>query len=132
MPKPLIRILTKKVFIIANVSVAMLFLLGCYAEWIFTKELWFIGLFTLAAFYLLIILFLFFIFWLSVRSKWSLLFIIILIAGWRHIIKIIPLRTSADFALQKQNDALRIMSWNVAQFDILNYKKHRPTQGCHQ
>ena len=123
MPKPLIRILTKKVFIIANVSVAMLFLLGCYAEWIFTKELWFIGLFTLAAFYLLIILFLFFIFWLFVRSKWSLLFIIILIAGWRHIMKIIPLRTSTEFALQKQNDAVRIMSWNVAQFDILNYKK---------
>ena len=123
MPKPLIRILTKKVFIIANVSVAMLFLLGCYAEWIFTKELWFIGLFTIAAFYLLIILFLFFIFWLSVRSKWSLLFFIILTAGWRHIIKIIPLRTSAEFALQKQNNAVRLMSWNVAQFDILNYKK---------
>ena len=123
MPKPLIRILTKKVFIIANVSVAMLFLLGCYAEWIFTKEFWFVGLLTLAAFYLLITLFLFFIFWLFVRSKWSLLFIIILIAGWRHIIKIIPLRPSAEFALQKQNDAVRIMSWNVAQFDILNYKK---------
>ena len=123
MPKPLIRILTKKVFIIANVSVAMLFLLGCYAKWIFTKELWFIGLLTLAAFYLLIILFLFFIFWLFVRSKWSLLFIIILVVSGRHIIKIIPLRRSAEFALQKQNDAVRIMSWNVAQFDILNYKK---------
>jgi len=123
MPKPLIRILTKKVFIIANVSVAMLFLLGCYAEWIFTKEFWFVGLLTLAAFYLLITLFLFFIFWLFVRSKWSLLFIIILIAGWRHIIKIIPLRTLPEFVLKKQNDAVRVMSWNVAQFDILNYKK---------
>jgi endonuclease/exonuclease/phosphatase family metal-dependent hydrolase len=123
MPKPLIRILTKKAFIIANVSVAILFLLGCYAEWIFSKELWFIGLFSLAAFYLLIILLLFFVFWLFVRSKWSLLFIVILIAGWSHIIKIIPLRTSAEFALQKEKDVLRIMSWNVAQFDILNYKK---------
>jgi endonuclease/exonuclease/phosphatase family metal-dependent hydrolase len=123
MPKPLIRILTKKVFILTNVFVAALFLLGCYAQWIFTKELWFVGLFTLATFYLLIVLFLFFIFWLFAKSKWSLLFFVIVIAGWKHITKIIQLRTSTEFSLIKQQQAVRIMSWNVAQFDILNYKK---------
>lgn len=123
MPKPLIRILTKKFFIIANISVAVLFLLGCYAQWIFTKQLWFVGLLTLSAFYFLIVLLLFFVFWLFVKSKWSLLFFVIVIAGWKHIIKIIPLRTSAEFEIQKQTAAIRIMSWNVAQFDILNYKK---------
>ena len=123
MPKPLFRILTKKGFIIANIIIAVLFLLGCNAQWLFTKERWFVGLLTLAAFYLLLILFIFFIFWLFAKSKWSLLFIVIIIACWKQIVKIMPLRTSSGFTLQKQEGAIRIMSWNVAQFDILNYKK---------
>ncbi len=123
MPGSFIRILTKKVFILINIAVAALFLLGCYAPLIATKQTWFVGLFAMAVFYLLIILFIFFIFWLFVKSKWSLLFIIVIIAGWRPVTKIIPLRISGEFTLQKQKEAVRIMSWNVAQFDILNYKK---------
>ena len=124
MPKPFIRIVTKKIFITANIIIAVLFLLGCNAQWFFTRERWFVGLLALAAFYLLILLFVFFIFWLLIKSKWSLLFIAVLIAGWNKIIKIIPLRTAAAFTLKKQEGALRIMSWNVAQFDILNFKKN--------
>ena len=124
MPKPIFRILTKKVFIITNIVVAVLFLIGCYAQWIFKKERWYVGHLTLAAFYFLAILFLFFIFWLLAKSKWSLLFIVVVVAGWKHIAKIIPFRTSGEFTLQKNTEAIRIMSWNVAQFDILNYKKN--------
>ena len=123
MPKPFFRILTKKIFITTNIIIAVLFLMGCNAHWLFTRERWFVGLLALAAFYLLVLLFVFFIFWLLAKSKWSLLFIAVMIAGWNKIIKIIPLRTPAAFTLQKQEGALRIMSWNVAQFDILNYKK---------
>ncbi|MDB5279109.1 MAG: hypothetical protein JWR61_4064 [Ferruginibacter sp.] len=123
MPKPLFRLLTKKVFIISNIIAATLFLLGCYAQYLFTASLWFVGLLSLAAFYLLIILLLFVVFWLFVKSKWALLFVPVLLAGWTHITKIIPFRTSGDFTSPKPTDALRIMSWNVAQFDILQYKK---------
>jgi endonuclease/exonuclease/phosphatase family metal-dependent hydrolase len=125
MPKSIFRILTKKVFIITNIIVALLFLSGCYAQWLFSKQWWFVGLLTLAAFYLLVVLFIFFIFWLLARSKWALLFFLILFLGWKHIIKIVALRTPVPFTMQKQKDAVRIMSWNVAQFDILNYKKDR-------
>lgn len=123
MPKPLVRILTKKIFIITNILVAVLFLLGCYAQQLFTSASWFVGLLAISVFYLLVVLLLFFIFWIIAKSKWMLLFLAILLAGWRNIIKIIPFRTSADFNIRKQKDALRIMSWNVAQFDILQYKK---------
>lgn len=124
MPKPFFRILTKKFFIIANIIVAVLFLLGCYAQWIFTKNYWFVGFLVLLSFYLLLLLLLFFIFWLLVKSKWSLLFVLVMIAGYSKVIKIIPLRIPTTFTLQKQKDAVRIMSWNVAQFDILNYRKN--------
>jgi len=124
MPKPLFRILTKKVFIITNLVVAALFVLGCYGYRWFNNERWFIGLLTLAAFYLFIVLLLFFIFWLFAKSKWSLLFLVIVLITYRQLIKIVPIRVGGEFTLQKQKEALRIMSWNVAQFDILNYKKN--------
>jgi endonuclease/exonuclease/phosphatase family metal-dependent hydrolase len=127
MPKPLFRILTKKFFIIVNIIVAVFFLLGCYAQYLFSGALWFVGLLSLSAFYFLVILLLFVVFWLIAKSKWALLFVPVLLASWTHIAKIIPFRTGADFNSQKPADVLRIMSWNVAQFDILQYKKDRLT-----
>lgn len=123
MPKPFFRILTKKVFILINIFIAIFYLAGCYAHFLFSKERWFVGLFALASFYLLLILILFFIFWIFAKSKWSLLFIFLVLVSWKKIIKILPFKLSAPFAMQKQQDAIRIMSWNVAQFDVLNYKK---------
>ncbi len=123
MPKPLFRILTKKFFIIANIIAAVLFLTGCYAHELFTDKSWFVGLLALSAFYFLIVLLLFLIFWIIAKSKWSLLFFAIVFVSWSHIIKIIPLRIASDFQFEKSTKSLRIMSWNVAQFDILGYKK---------
>jgi endonuclease/exonuclease/phosphatase family metal-dependent hydrolase len=123
MPKPFFRILTKKVFIITNSVVGVLFVTGCYGYLLFTNRYWFTGLLTLAAFYLFILLVLFFIFWLLLKSKWSLLFLAITAITYRQIFKIVPFRAGRDFTLLKQKDALRIMSWNVAQFNILNYRK---------
>ncbi len=123
MPKALFRIFTKKVFIIANIVVALFFFIGCYAGVLFAKEWWFIGFFTLSAFYLLIILLLFFIFWLVAKSNWSLLFLGVLLFCYNHIIKIIPFRADTSFTIEKKEDAIRVMSWNVAQFDVMNYRK---------
>lgn len=41
---------------------------------------------------------------------------------------IVPFRLSSKFSLQKDTQALRIMSWNVAQFDIRNYKNDPSVQ----
>jgi len=123
MPKTFFRILTKKVFIISNIVVACLFLLGCYAALLFTTHFWIVSLFALAAFYLLLLLFIFFIFWIFARSKWALLFLIVVAFCWTPITKILPFRTPTNFIVKKQDAAIRIMSWNVAQFDIMNYRK---------
>ena len=123
MPKPLFRILTKKVFILINIFIAIGYLIGCYAHFLFSIQRWFVGLFALSAFYLLVLLFFFFIFWLIAKSKWSLLFLFLILISWKKVIKIFPFKTSTSFVLQKQPEAIRIMSWNVAQFDVLNYRK---------
>ena len=125
MPKTLLRTATKKIFIFSNIISAILFLGGCYASFLFTNNYWFVGFLPLAALYMFIILFAFFIFWLFAGSKWSLLFFTIILFSWQRIIKIVPFRAATEFNLQKHPDHIRIMDWNVAQFDVMNYRKDK-------
>ena len=124
MPKPFFRILTKKVFIFINIILVALFLVGCNANLFYSKERWFVGLLTLASFYFLLVLFLFFILWLFAKSKWALLFIATLLVSWKNILKIFPINYPSTFSMVKDSGSLRVMSWNVAQFDVVNYKKN--------
>lgn len=124
MPKSLFRRLTKKFFIISNIILAVLFLLGCYGGWADPKTWWPLGFLTLAAFYLLLLLTGFILFWLFVKPRWSLISIITILLAYKPVTNIIPLRFSSSFDKQKQPAALRVMSWNVEHFDILEHKKH--------
>ena len=124
MPKSLFRRLTKKFFIVTNCIVAVLFLLGCYGGWFNPKHWWPLGYFTLASFYFLIILLLFILFWLFVKPRWCLLSVITLLIAYKPVSNIIPLRISSSFQKQKGPETLRIMSWNVEHFDILEHKTH--------
>ncbi|MCW3089217.1 MAG: Endonuclease/exonuclease/phosphatase [Ferruginibacter sp.] len=105
-----------------NWLAAGLFLMGCYSELIFASW-WPVGFLTLSLFYLLLVLFLFFIFWLIFRSGWIFIFIATVALSFNHIRNIIPFRLSSMFNMEKQENDLRVMSWNVAQFDIMKYKQ---------
>ena len=127
MPKSIFRSFTKKFFILSNVIVAVLFLAGCYNQY-FTSALWWpIGFLTLALVYLLIVLFVFFIFWLFVKPAWALIFVFTIALSYKSIFNIIPPRISNHFSIKKSPQDLRVMSWNVAQFDILKAKKNPNT-----
>ncbi|MFT3682346.1 MAG: endonuclease/exonuclease/phosphatase family protein [Ferruginibacter sp.] len=123
MPKSFIRRLSKKFFVVSNIITALLFLLGCYGKYFFTENIWPIGFFWLAAFYFLLLLFLFFIFWLFVKPGWSLISLIAVLFTIKPIQQIIPFRLSSSFTIQKKEGNVRIMSWNVSQFDILVNKQ---------
>lgn len=124
MPKSLFRRLTKKFFIVSNIILAVLFLLGCYGGWADPKTWWPLGFLTLAAFYLLLLLIGFIIFWLFVKPWWSLISVVAILLAYKPVTNIIPVRFSSSFDKQKQTAALRIMSWNVEHFDILEHKNH--------
>jgi endonuclease/exonuclease/phosphatase family metal-dependent hydrolase len=124
MPKSLFRRLTKKFFIVSNIILAVLFLLGCYGGWADPKTWWPLGFLTLAAFYLLLLLIGFILFWLFVKPWWSLISVITILFAFKPVTNIIPVRFSSSFDKQKQPAALRIMSWNVEHFDILEHKQH--------
>ena len=124
MPKSLFRRVTKKFFIISNIVLGVLFLLGCYGGWSDPKTWWPLGFLTLSAFYFLLLLILFILFWVFIKPRWSLISIVVILCTYKPITNIIPLRFSSSFEKQKQPGALRIMSWNVEHFDILEHKKH--------
>ncbi len=63
---------------------------------------------------LLILLFIFLVFWLILRSKWAVLSAVTLLIGLGNIRVFLGIHFAASsFKLQKEKDAVRIMTWNV-------------------
>jgi endonuclease/exonuclease/phosphatase family metal-dependent hydrolase len=123
MPKSIFRRFTKKFFITVNVIVALLFLTGCYVKWFNPATWWFLGFLNLGAFYLLVVLLLFVVFWLFAKPRWALISITAQLLAWQPLRQLLPLRMGGEgFALAKKEGNLRIMSWNVEHFDILGHK----------
>ena len=125
MPKSLFRRISKKFFIISNSIVALLFVMGCYSNIFFSTRFWLVGFLSLAAFYLLIVLLIFFVFWIIKKQGWFLISLLAVVISFKPVSNIIPFRFSSSFTKIKAANDLRVMSWNVAQFDIL-FNKQRP------
>ena len=124
MPKNIFRRITKTFFIFSNCIVAVLFLLACYGGWFNPKYFWPVGLLTLGAVYLLAVLLLFIIFWLFVKARWSLISVVTILVAYQPVTNIVPLRFAYLFSTEKPANAIRVMSWNVEHFDILEHKSH--------
>lgn len=100
-------------------------MIGCYNTYFFSARWWPVGLLSMSAFYLLIVLCIFAVFWLFAKPGWIAIFLVTIALAYKPIQHIVPFRFSAAFSMSKQRGNIRIMSWNVAQFDIL-YNKQRP------
>jgi hypothetical protein len=123
MPKPFLRRVTK-IFIFFNIGVALLFLLGGCAKYFDPSHGWFVGILNLAFPYLLFILVVFFICWLFTKPLFTLISTIAVIIAWGQVQQIIPFRYRDDFKIKKDPGTIRVMSWNVEQFNILVHKTH--------
>jgi len=124
MAKSFIRTITKKIFIAVNILAAICFLLGCYGYYLNPIKFWLLGFLTLSVFYFLLALLLFLIFWIFVKLRLALISIVAIAIAWLPVTQMLPLRFSSSFHQQKQAQALRVMSWNVEQFNVMENKKH--------
>jgi len=124
MEKPLLRRFAKKFGIVLNFIFALCFLAGAYVKYFNPKAWWFLGLFTFILAYLLIALVVFFFLWLFKKSLWSLVSVVTILTGWHAVINVFPFNFSSPFVLQKKAGSVRVMSWNVEQFNILHHKDH--------
>lgn len=118
------RRVTKHFFIVTNITAAILFLLGSYGYLFHPSTFWPVGFLTLSAFYFLLVLIAFIIFWLFIKPKRTLISIVAILLAYKPISNIISPHLSSSFTKGKPANSLRIMTWNVAQFNIMEDKQH--------
>ena len=118
-----IRKLTKRLLILLNGVTAILFLLCCCNSFLHPDNWWFIAL--LAFFFplLLIILLLFLIFWLFTSARLALISAVCLIIGWQQIHAFFGFSLAGHDFSHKDSSQIRIMTWNVRQWDVFSQKK---------
>ncbi len=118
------RRFTKRFFVYVNIVVAVLFLWGSYCSYFNPNYFWFVGLLTLGLLYLLLVLVLFVFFWLIFKVKFSLISIIAIFLAWGPLGQLIKWKFSTETMQAKTPVTIRVMSWNVEHFDILEHKTH--------
>ena len=128
MPRSFLRRAAKKIFILANIITALLFLAGANVIYFDPEKFWFIGLLTLALPYILVILIFFLFLWAFTSRIWFFIPLLTIAFPWKAITNIFPLHFSSAFAIQKKANTLRVMNWNVEHFDILEYKTRPETK----
>ncbi len=124
MAKNFLRKAAKSILVGCNVAIALFLLISCYGSNLNQDRFWFTGIFTLASFYLLVILIVFLFFWLFVKPRLSFISLIAIIGCWKPLQQVVRPQISHNFIMKKDPVAVRVMSWNVAHFDIIEHKTH--------
>ncbi len=122
MAKRGLRTFTKKIFIAANTLTALLFIGGASVKFFNPAGWWFLGLLTFILPYLLLLLFIFIMFWLFTKRVWISISLFTLLIGWTTVRDIFSFHFFHSFDIKKKENNLRVMSWNVEQFNIQHYK----------
>lgn len=109
---------------LSNSCIGIFFLLGCYCSWFNPVHFWILGFFTLASIYLFALLVLYAIFWLVVKPRLMWISLLSILLAWVPLGHLVKFRAASSFNMYKEDADIRIMSWNVEHFDILEHKKH--------
>lgn len=118
------RRFTRKLFVLSNIIIGILFITGANVKYFDPEKYWYVSLLTLVLPYLILLLLIFLVLWLFTRPLNAIYSVLFLAFGWSAIVNIFPPRLSSHFKLQKDPQAIRVMSWNVELFNILNHKTH--------
>jgi endonuclease/exonuclease/phosphatase family metal-dependent hydrolase len=114
--KPLF-IVIKKIFAVLSALYVVMYVLSCLTPYLHPKQFSFsiiLGLgfpILLAGMLLLVFIGLF------IHKKTALLFFVLIFIGWQNIFSTFAFHVSQKFIVAKDSSTLRIMSWNVMQFD---------------
>ncbi|MFT3826457.1 MAG: endonuclease/exonuclease/phosphatase family protein [Chitinophagaceae bacterium] len=128
----LVRKVARRIFIVSNITVVVLFLLACCNSFLNPDKWWFISVLGLAFPFLLFIVTAFFLFWLILRSRWAILSLCVLILGYSNIRALIGFHFRNSFSETKPEGALRILTWNVAWFDEQNLESKKNRESYRQ
>lgn len=120
----MLRRATKIILVSSNMATALLLIVGCFGGILNPQTFWITGVITLGSFYILLLLLFFIFFWLFVKPFLALISVITIAICWVPLSHIVAIRLSPNFVIKKHPANLRVMSWNVEHFDILEHKTH--------
>ncbi|MGL6268449.1 MAG: endonuclease/exonuclease/phosphatase family protein [Chitinophagaceae bacterium] len=110
------RKLTSRIILLANLLVVLLFLLASITPYLNPAKWWFTGFLSLLFPFILFAVILFALFWLFFNPRLSIYSAIALLLGICSISKFIALNKKQDFRIEKNNNQIRVMTWNVRYF----------------
>jgi endonuclease/exonuclease/phosphatase family metal-dependent hydrolase len=118
-----LRKFTKRLFLLLNYVVGLLFLLACSNAFLHPDKWWFISLLAFIFPLLLVLLIAFLIFWLFTCRRYGLISLVCLLIGWQNIHAFFGFSLAKhDFTI-KDSASIRIMTWNVRSWDEFTTKK---------
>ena len=123
-----LRLFTKRIIIIANACIIILFLLACLSPYVNPRSFWFISFLGLAFPFLLFFVFAFFVAWLIVKPRYSLFSLGTLALGIKSITLFFAFHTPEKFNYTKEAGTIRIATWNVARFIEIKKVNDRGSQ----
>jgi endonuclease/exonuclease/phosphatase family metal-dependent hydrolase len=109
-------------FIVSNFVVVFFYLLVCLVPFLNAGKFWFVAMLGLAFPLLLIFVLVFLIILLIMRSRWVFLSLAALLISWQQLSVVFAIRTGKEFNVEKPQDELRVLSWNVSRWDEFNKK----------
>jgi len=118
-----LRKLTKRILILLNIFLGILFLLACCNSFLHPDRWWFVAL--LAFFFPLFlgILLIFLVFWLFISPRFALISALCLVIGWQNIHAFFGFSVAGHNFTHKDSTHIRIMTWNVRRWDEYSLKK---------
>ena len=123
-----LRKFSRRLFIIGNGLVVLLFLLACANSFLHPGKWWLISILGLVFPYLFLLVLCFFFINLFTRAfrRWALLSGAALLIGWSNIRHFIALHPGNTFTEERRpGTTLRILTWNIRSFDEFVTKKHQ-------
>src|SRR4030095_5842059 len=93
-----------RVVIVINLILAAVYLLACLAPYLDPITWWFISWLGFIVPFLLILLFISIFFWLFFKPRYSLLFLVVLLIGWKSISVFFAFHFSKEFHYRKPAD----------------------------
>src|SRR5437762_2411295 len=112
----MVRTFAKKFLITLNIILALFYLLASLAPYLNPHRWWSVSLLGLFFPFLFASLVLSILFWSLIKWKYALVFFIVLIFGWNSLKVSFAFHMTRQFNYEKQPQALRVVSWNVARF----------------
>jgi endonuclease/exonuclease/phosphatase family metal-dependent hydrolase len=117
-----LRRLIRNIFLIINLILVFLLFLSYLSSYVSPETAWIFAFFGLAYPYILLVNLCFVIFWILFRKWYFLLSLLIILAGWGPLKKLVQLRAKKP-PVEIRENSFRVLTYNVRLFNYYQWEK---------